>query len=136
MATKLLDTTFLVHYWRGDGAVAAYLDEHEGQDEFITTTINLEEIAVGRAIQGALDRRDVLATFDWVRILPFDVEHAFLAADLEAPLHLDERVDRNEIAAIGADVLIAAVAKARGAPVVTRNVDDFERFDGVSVESY
>jgi predicted nucleic acid-binding protein len=32
--------------------------------------------------------------------------------------------------------LIAAVAKATGATVVTQNTDDFELLDGVSVESY
>lgn len=136
MTTKLLDTTFLIHYWRGEGAVAAYLDDHESETEFLTTTINLKEIAVGRAIQGHLDRRDILGTFDWVRIVPFDIEDAFVAGELEAPLHLDEGVDRNEIAAIGADVLIAAVSRDYGAPVVTKNVDDFERFEGVSVETY
>lgn len=136
MTTKLLDTTFLIHYWRGEGAVAAYLDDHQGQAEYATTTINLKDLAVGRAIQGHRDRREILGTFDWVRILPFDVEDAFMAADLEAPIHLDDTVDRDEIAAVGADVLIAAVARDHGAPVVTRNVGDFERFEGVSVETY
>ena len=32
MTTKLLDTTFLIHYWAGRDAVASYLDAHE--DDF------------------------------------------------------------------------------------------------------
>jgi predicted nucleic acid-binding protein len=34
------------------------------------------------------------------------------------------------------DLLIAAVAKEQNATVVTQNTDDFDRFDGVSAETY
>lgn len=34
------------------------------------------------------------------------------------------------------DGVIGATAKVRGEPVLTRNVEDFERIDGVSVETY
>ncbi|MGQ4555815.1 PIN domain-containing protein [Halobellus sp. GM3] len=132
---KLLDTTVLIHYWGGVDAVADYLDEHE-EHEFVTTTLNLEEIAVGRALQGELDRHEIRSTFDWVRTVPFDVDHAFVAGELEAELHRDPEINGDKINSLAADVLIAAVAKEANATVVTRNVDDFELFDGVSVETY
>ncbi len=50
---KLLDTTFLIHYWAGWEAVEDYLETHE-EEEFVTTTLNIKEIAVGREIQGNL----------------------------------------------------------------------------------
>lgn len=132
---KLLDTTFLIHYWAGRDAVGEYLERHE-ESEFATTTLNLKEIAVGRDLQGELDRHEILSTFEWVDVVPFRTEHAFVAGQLEADLHRDRDVNQDRINSLTGDVLIAAVARERGATVVTRNVDDFERFEGVSVEAY
>lgn len=132
---KLLDTTFLVHYWGGEEEVAAYLETHD-EAEFVTTTFNLKEIAVGRELQGELDRHEIRSTFEWVDIVPFEREHAFLAGELEAQLHRDDEVNGDKINALTGDVLIAAVARAEGATVVTENVEDFELFDEVSVERY
>ena len=135
MTTKLLDTTFLIHYWAGRDAVASYLDAHEDEATFLTTTINLKEIAVGRKLQGELDPAEIQATFDWLDVVPFRPEHAFVAAELEAPLHDDGTTDRAEVNSLAADVLVAAVAEAADATVVTRNVADFERL-GVGAERY
>ncbi|MFB6176279.1 MAG: type II toxin-antitoxin system VapC family toxin, partial [Halobaculum sp.] len=128
---KLLDTTFLIHYWAGRERAREYLERHD-EAEFATTTLNLKEIAVGRELQGELDRHEIRATFDWVDVVPFRAEHAFVAGTLEAPLHRDESVNRDKVNALAGDSLIAAVAKEREATVVTENVTDFEFFDGVS----
>ena len=132
---KLLDTTFLIHYWGGNDAVASYLNAHE-DSEFITTTLNIKEIAVGRELQGQLSRAEIQSAFDWVRIVPFEAEHAFVAGELEATLHRNESVNQDKINALAGDLLIAAVAKEQNATVVTENINDFEQFDGVSVEEY
>ncbi|MFB6126122.1 MAG: type II toxin-antitoxin system VapC family toxin [Halolamina sp.] len=132
---KLLDTTFLIHYWAGHEEAKAYLERNE-EAEFTTTTLNIEEIAVGRALQGKLDRHEILTKFEWVDLIPFRAEHAFVAGELEAQLHRDESVNRGEINSLTGDVLIGAVAKETGATVVTENTDDLETLDGVSVETY
>lgn len=132
---KLLDTTFLIHYWAGRDDVRDYLERHS-ESEFITTTLNIKEIAVGRALQEELDRHEILSTFEWLNIVPFQAEHAFIAGQLEAELHRDEDVNQDKINSLTGDVLIAAVAKNRGASVVTKNTADFEPFDGVSTETY
>lgn len=132
---KLLDTTFLIHYWAGREDARDYLERHE-ESEFATTTLNIKEIAVGRALQGKPDRHEVLSTFDWVHVVPFQTEHAFVAGELEAELHRDGSVNQDKINSLIGDVLIAAVAKELGASVVTKNSADFEFFDGVSVETY
>lgn len=132
---KLLDTTFLIHYWAGRNAVEDYLETHEDA-EFVTTTLNIKEIAVGRKIQGNLDPAEIQSTFAWVTVLPFQVEHAFTAGELEAEFHRDETVNQDKINSLSGALLIAAVAKEAGATVVTRNSDDFQLFDGVSVEVY
>lgn len=136
MTRKLLDTTFLIHYWAGTPAVEDYLDEHEQTTEFVTTPINLKEIVVGRTLQGKFDPTEIHSTFEWVEIIPFEAEHAFHAGALEADLRSNDEHNQDKLNSLTADLLIAAVAKALDIPVVTRNTDDFELFDGVDVEAY
>ena len=131
---KLLDTTFLIHYWGGVDAVREYLEANE-DSEFVTTTLNLKEIAVGRELQGALDWHEIRSTFDWVRFVPFEREHAVLAGELEAPLHRNDEINQDKINALAGDVLVAAVASEQNATVVTENTDDFDLL-GVPVETY
>lgn len=133
---KLLDTTFLIDYWVGDDRVGAYLEDHSETESFISTTVNLKELAVGRVLRGQLDPADLEATYGWLTFLPFGVDHAYQAAELEADLRNRSDVDGARRNALAGDLLIAAVARAEGAPVVTDNVTDFERFDGVTVEPY
>lgn len=132
---KLLDTTFLIHYWGGVDDVAEYLETHE-EEEFLTTALNVKEIAVGRELQGELDRLEIRSTFGWVTVVPFDVTHAFHAAELEAELRRDSGIQQDRLHSLAGDLLIAAVARERNATVVTENADDFELFDAVSVETY
>lgn len=132
---KLLDTTFLIHYWGGIDDAAEYLETHENE-EFLTTTLNLKEIAVGRKLQGKLDRAEILTTFDWLTLVPFESEHAFVAAELEATLQQRSDVNQDRINALAGDILIAAVAEERNATVVTENVRDFSLFEGVPVDTY
>ncbi|WP_276257975.1 type II toxin-antitoxin system VapC family toxin [Haloglomus litoreum] len=136
MTRRVLDTTFLIHYWGGDPRAERYLEAHEEEAEFLTTTLNLKEIAVGRQLQGAFDRQEILATFDWLTVVPFDIDHAFVAGELEAVLRRTESPNQDRVNAVLGDLLIAAVARDLDAAVVTENVDDFETFGGVAVESY
>lgn len=132
---KLLDTTFLIHYWAGEERVRNYLEQHK-QSEFVTTTLNIKEISVGRTLQDKLDRYEILSKFEWLSVIPFQTEHAFLAGQLEAELHQAKDINQDKINSLAGDVLIAAVAKETEATVVTENVEDFKIFDSVSVETY
>ena len=132
---KLLDTSFLIHYWAGRESVEDYLETY-GEEEFVTTTLNIKEIAVGRAIQEKLDPYEIHSTFRWTTIIPFQAEHAFTAGELEAALHQDDSINQDNINSIAGGLLIASVAKETGATVVTQNTDDFKIFDGVFVDSY
>lgn len=135
MATKLLDTTFLVHYWAGRDAVKEYLEAREDTADFVTTAINLKEIAVGRELQGKFDPAEIRSRFEWVETVPFTTDHAMLAGQLEASLRASDEVNQQKVNELAGDLFIAAVAKELNAPVVTRNVDDFEPLD-VPVETY
>lgn len=131
---KLLDTTFLAHYYRGTDRVAEYLSSHDDTEDLCTTTINIKEIAVGLS---AIDADPTPEQFDaelgWLRIVPFETRHAVEAAALEA--ELPEKENQDKINSLPGDLLIGGAARALDATVVTDNVADFE-FLGVPVESY
>ncbi|WP_123535163.1 type II toxin-antitoxin system VapC family toxin [Halosimplex salinum] len=134
---KLLDTTFLAHYYRGDPRVESFLSAHEdGDEDLFTSTINVEEIAVGvHTVEDDPSLESLLADLGWLRVTPFEDEDAFAAAAIEAELLDDDGVGQDRINALAGDVLIAGVADRRDATVVTENVDDFEAL-GVPVKAY
>ncbi|MBP1922636.1 putative nucleic acid-binding protein [Halorubrum alkaliphilum] len=134
MTTHLLDTTFLIDYLRGDEGVKEYLTETE-DDPLLTTTLNLKEVATGWRLRGEFAPESLFSTFDWVDVVPFRIEHAVAASEYAASLYESSEHTRREIDAAAADLLIAAVADEEGATVVTRNVEDFERF-GVPTATY
>ena len=131
---KLLDTTFLVDYERGEKAVAGYLEANEAA-EFVTSTLCVKELAVDKHIVDDPTLADVLAPYGWLEVVPFRTDHAVVAGEMEAELHADESVNRDYIDAVAGDLLIAAVARAMDATVVTNDGGDVDRFD-VTVEGY
>lgn len=132
---KVLDSTFLVEYARGKPVIETYLNEHD-DEEFVTSAITIKELAVGAHLTGDPTKQEFLSNFAWLTVIPFDEAHAFHAGLIEAKLRNDSNVFQHDIDSLAADVLIGAVARSLESPVVTRNVDDFERFDGVRVEPY
>lgn len=74
--------------------------------------------------------------FEWPTLVPFETEHAFVAAELEATLRQQSDVDQDRLNALTADLLVAAVAAERNATVVPENARDFALFDGIPVETY
>jgi predicted nucleic acid-binding protein len=111
------------------------LSEHEEED-LVTSTTNVKEIAVGAHTVSDPTVEELLADLGWVRILPFTAEHAYFAGMLEADLRADPDVQQDRINSLIGDLLIAGVARAIDAPVVTRNVEDFGLLEGVAVEEY
>lgn len=108
-------------------AVEAWLERH-GQEELSTTVMCQAEILAGIALLPAGRRREELQRrADWIfahvfaeKILAFDGEVAPHFADIIAHR---QRAGRP----IGlADAIIGAIARRRQAPLVTRNVADFE----------
>jgi predicted nucleic acid-binding protein len=135
MARKLLDTTFLIHHWGGCEPVRSYLESQPDGTEYVTTTINLKEIAVGRRLADAFDPDEIEAQFEWVRSVPITREIAWETAQIEARLHADEDLNRDRINSLAGDALVAGAAVELDATVVTENVEDFRTL-GVPVETY
>jgi tRNA(fMet)-specific endonuclease VapC len=126
-----LDTNTVLDYFRGKGQVAARLLATP-PSEVGLPAVAAYEVWVGVLGSQNAKRRQVeyerfLAI---VAILPFDAVAGRRAADLRLAL---ER--KGEL--IGPmDMLIAATALAHGATLVTRNVREFDRVQGLTVVNW
>lgn len=131
MTRHLLDTNVISDLIRNPQGNAAREIARVGEDSICTSIIVAAELRYGSAKSGSarLSKavEDVLAEID---ILPFDVpadtEYGTIRSELEAA---GKPIGAN-------DMLIAAHARAIGATVVTANVDEFKRVEGLKVENW
>ena len=125
----LLDTNVLSELLRvaPEPKVEAWLAAQDGADVYLSA-VSEAELRLGAAVMPAGRRRDVLvAAVDGIlseefqaRILPFDSPAAAAYATIAA----DRRNAGRPISQF--DAQIAAIARACGATVATRNIRDFE----------
>jgi tRNA(fMet)-specific endonuclease VapC len=128
----LLDSTFLHDLVRGDPDAVARLDELiEAETPVAVSSLAVFEVGVG--LQGAAKqyRERFQTTIDDIEEYGLGPAEARRALEIQRTLY-----NRGE--PIGAvDVLIAATAVVRDdTRVLTRNSDEFERVDSVTVETY
>lgn len=124
----ILDSCFFIDLMGGDGAATAKLDEMVADGRVLSVsavTVTEVERGLGDSRRERFDKllRDV-------DVVPYDLSASRRGADLLRSLD-----DRGE--PIGAiDAMVAASALERDGAVVTRNVDEFRRIDGVRVIPY
>lgn len=127
----LLETSVLVDVLRGRADVAARMREHRPSELAVCSVVRAELLA------GAERRDDGGATRLGVEAMlaPF-VSHPFddAAADRFAPLKA--LLERTGLPVGTNDLLIAAIAVARGLTVVTANLREFARVPGLAVETW
>jgi tRNA(fMet)-specific endonuclease VapC len=128
---KLLDTSVVVDIDRG--GIEEKVQKLDEQGRHLLSMVSVTELRLGVELQyeqgtdayeTAMDELDrLLARFD---MQPISRPIATNAAELTATLRAQgERLDDLH------DIYIGATARTRQLPVVTANVDDFERMDGV-----
>ncbi len=120
----VLDTSVFIAHESG-----RRLDASRVPDEVATTVVTVAELNLGVLAAASADvRAQRLATLDAIAdivALPVDDDAARMWARLR--IHLAETGQRVRIN----DLWIAAIAAARGLPVVTQD-DDFDPLDGVA----
>lgn len=131
MLLSLLDTNLCVRALRDRPAnIRARLRAEQGT--VCISTIVLYELEVGVAQSSRPDAAS-LALQDFVTSLPvleFDAEAAFHAADIRADL------TRRGLLIGPYDILIAGHARSRGLKVITGNLREFSRVDGLRCEDW
>ena len=127
----VLDTNTLIYYFKNQGQVAQRLVEISPQ-EIIVSTIVLFELQVGIAKSTSPAKRiqQLQQFLSRVNLVSFDRDAALAAATIRAQL------EQNGTPIGPIDVLIAGVAVARQATIVTRNVNEFSRVSGLSIMNW
>ena len=129
----LLDTTFVIDLMRGDeGAItkATEIESALRQQRVSATTLFELYYGVGRSGQPERERALVEDVLSSKPIYPGDTAVMRKAGRLAGEL----AAEGNSVGE--SDVVIGATATVVDEPVLTRNVEDFERIPGVEVETY
>lgn len=125
----LLDTNAVIALLKGNSALLGKLQRHKPGD-FGISSIVAHELYYG-AYKSHLVARNLarLDAFQFA-VVDFDKEDARAAGETRAVLA------RAGTPIGGYDVLIAGQAKARGLAVITRNLSEFSRVSGLSLENW
>lgn len=127
---KILDSDTCIEILRGNAKVIA--KRRTVADDVATTWITASELAFG-AEKSREPARNVTLVTEFLATLPV------LGLDMPAALEFGRRKARLERAGMriaDADLLIAAIALARGASVVTGNRKHYERIEGLRTEDW
>lgn len=126
-----LDTNTLIYYFKGMGGVSTRLLGQLPTSIYIPAIVLYElETGLMKSDSPQKRRQQLQELLSVVEVLLFDDKVAEIAAQVRADLE-----KRGE--PIGPlDVLIAGTALANGCTLVTRNVGEFGRVQGLSVENW
>ena len=128
----ILDTSFLVDVLRGEDTVEEAVRTVDERGTAQVSAVTVMELWEGIHLAESSERERTVVTnlLTDLRELPFDRECATTAGELNA------RLQRDGAPIEDADVMIAATALVHDVPIVTANVDHFERLDGLEILTY
>lgn len=134
MLRYCLDTNICVRLIRNRPLVGGVLEERMNAhaSALATSTVVMMELMHGAAMSANPERERgfALGVLGRLTVLDFDADAAEHAADIKADLQRQGRL-------IGAnDLLIAGHARSRGLIVVTGNLGEFQRVDGLRCEDW
>jgi len=131
MLRWMIDTDLCIRVLRDRPAAARQRFNAEAHALCISV-VTLTELLYGaeKSTRQAENRRAVEDFADRVAVLPFDPAAAAHTADIRATL------ERRGMAIGGYDTMIAGHARSRGLVVVTGNLREFSRVDGLRAEDW
>lgn len=129
----ILDTAFVIDVMDGDDDAVRASEKYENvsEQQYLSaiTVLELYE-GVVRAMNSDAERRKVRDVIDTKPVIPADRAVMKKVGTISGQLITEgSEIDREDCA-------IAATAVIEEMPVVTRNVEHFERIDGIEVRSY
>ncbi len=127
----VLDTNSLIYFFKGMGSVAQRLLATPCQEASIPAIVLFElETGIAKSSKPARRRSQLDALLAVMPVIPFARDEARAAATIRAALE----TAGTPIGPL--DNLIAATAVANNGVLVTRNVREFSRVPGLSVEDW
>jgi tRNA(fMet)-specific endonuclease VapC len=130
MLRNMLDTNLCIRLLRDRPQVLRPRFNAEA-DTLCISTITLTELLHGAAKSGRVESRRAVEGFAArLTVLAFDEDAAAHSADIRAEL------ERKGMPIGGYDLLIAGHARSRGLVVITGNLKEFSRVDGLRAEDW
>jgi tRNA(fMet)-specific endonuclease VapC len=126
-----LDTNSVIHFFQGKGQVADRLLAVPPSDVGLPAIVLYEiEVGIGRSASPERRRRQLADLVTVVRVLPFGPAEARAAARVRL------RLERAGTPIGPLDTLIAGTALHHHATLVSHNLDEFARVEGLAVEDW
>ena len=127
----LLDTNTLIYFFKGVGNVAKNFFSHSPRDIFIPSIV-VYELQVGIAKSNSPQKREkqLDTLLEQVNIVSFGRKEAKVSATIRA------RLEKKGTPIGAIDILIAGSAKAHNLTLVTHNIKEFKRVDGLILEDW
>lgn len=127
----LLDTNTIIYFFKGLGNVAKNLFEKSPQEIFIPAIVIYElEVGIAKSNDSKKREEQLAKLLSCVQIIDFSVNEAKASAKIRAEL------EKNGTPIGPIDTLIAGCAKANNLTLITRNIDEFKRVDGILVQNW
>jgi tRNA(fMet)-specific endonuclease VapC len=126
-----LDTNSVIYFFKGLGNIAGRLLETPPREIALPSVVLYElEVGLAKSENPARRRNQLEELLSVVELLPFGKTEARASAKLRSDL------ERQGTPIGPIDLLIAGTALSHGAVLVTRNVREFERVAGLTVEDW
>lgn len=125
----ILDTTFLIDFFRGNLEAVKKIEEMESADEAIfTTSVSVFEVVQG--IKGNKERLSAKEFFSSIGVFALTKKSAVTAGEIRSGLK------KSGLTIDPEDAMIAGIAIVKGQAVLTRNKKHFSQITNLLVETY
>ena len=127
----VLDTNTLIYFFKGSGRVAERMFDEAPADIGVPAVVIFELLTgIAKSASPKKRTRQLSSLLDAIKVLPFSIEEAKSSAKIRAQL---EKMGTP----IGPlDVLIAGTAMANRAVLVSHNLAELNRVDGLRTEDW
>lgn len=127
----VLDTNTLIYFFKGSGRVAERMFQEAPADIGIPALVVFElQTGIAKSASPKKRTKQLESLLDAVEVLPFSTKEAKASAEIRAQLE-------KKGTPIGPlDVLIAGTALANRAILVSHNLSEFNRVDGLKTEGW
>lgn len=127
----VLDTNTLIYFFKGSGRVAERMLNEAPTDIGIPAVVIFELLTgIAKSVSPRKRTGQLDSLLDAIKVLPFSIEEAKSSAAIRSQLE-------NKGTPIGPfDVLIAGTAMANRAILVSHNLAEFNRIDGLKTEDW
>ena len=127
----LLDTNTLIYFFKGTGDVANILLSKAPKDILIPSIALYElEVGIAKSTKPQKRRKQLESLILRMKISSFGAQEAKVAATIRADLE-------GKGLSIGPyDTLIAGIALSNNATLVTHNIKEFRRVEGLNIEDW